>query len=81
MGNEMEESTIIRQELDQFAAGLLARGLSAGWVGLELMTLGMGMLTNTMGTQKMAQHFRRIAEQFDKGPDRADSENGYSAMG
>ena len=77
----MAEDAIIRQELDQFAAGLLARGLSAGWIGLELMTLGMGMLTNTMGTQKMAQHFRRIAEKFEQGTEHADSDNGYSAMG
>jgi hypothetical protein len=80
MGNEMEENTIIRQELDQLAAGLLARGLSAGWIGLELMTLGMGMLTNTMGAQKMAQHFRHIAEEFEKGTEQIDH-NGYSSMG
>ncbi|HYJ59021.1 MAG TPA: hypothetical protein VEW64_06685 [Methyloceanibacter sp.] len=76
----MEEDTIIRQELDQFAATLLARGHSAGWVGLELMTLGMGMLAPAMGAQKMSQHFRRIAEEFEKSTAQIDH-NGYSSIG
>lgn len=77
----MAEDVIIRQELDQFTTELLTKGLSEGWIGLELMTLGMGMLTNTMGTRKMAHHFRRIAEQFEKGTERGESDNGYSAIG
>jgi len=76
----MEENSIIRQELDQLAAGLLARGLSPGWIGLELMTLGMGMLTPTMGTQRMAEHFRRIAAEFEKSTGQVDH-NGYSSIG
>ena len=77
----MPDSTIIRQELDQFATGLLARGLSAGWIGLELMTLGMGMLTNAMGSRKMPEHFRHMAEQFEKSSERTGSDNGYSSIG
>ena len=77
----MPDSTIIRQELDQFATGLLARGLSGGWIGLELMTLGMGMLTNAMGSRKMAETFRHMAEQFEKSSERTGSDNGYSSIG
>jgi hypothetical protein len=77
----MAEDAIIRQELDQFTTELLTRGLSKGWIGLELMTLGMGMLTATMGTRKMAHHFRTIAEQFEKSTERGGSDTGYSAIG
>ena len=77
----MPDSTIIRRELDQFTAGLLARGLSAGWIGLELMTLGMGMLTNAMGSRKMAEHFRHMAERFEKSSECGGSDNGYSSIG
>ena len=80
-GDQMAEDAIIRQELNQFTSELLTRGLSAGWIGLELMTLGMGLLTSTMGTRKMARHLRRITEQFDKCVDQAGGDNGYSAMG
>ena len=77
----MPESPIIRHELDQLAAGLLVRGLSASGIGLELMILGMAMLTNTMGVQKTAVYFRRVAEQFEKGIDQAPLDNGYSSIG
>ena len=77
----MAEDAIIRQELDQFTIGLLERGLSGGWIGLELMTLGICMLTNTLGESTMALHLRRISEQYEKGTQLAHSDNGYSAIG
>ena len=72
---------MIRQELNQFVADLLAKGFSTGWIGLELMTMGMGMLTTTMGPRKMAEHFRYIAEQFEINSQRAERDDGYSSFG
>jgi hypothetical protein len=77
----MTEDTVIRQELDRFVAGLLAGGLASGWIGLELMTLGMTMLTSTMGRQKLAEHFRRIADQLEGETEPARADQGYSALG
>ena len=77
----MSDSTMIRREVDQFVAGLLARGHLAGWIGLELTTLGTGMLTRILGSKEMAEHFRRLADQFEKGTERIHSDNGYSSMG
>ena len=77
----MSDSTMTRREVDQFVAGLLARGHSAGWIGLELTTLGTGMLSRILGSKEMAEHFRRLADQFEKGTERIHSDNGYSSMG
>ena len=77
----MAEDAIIRQELDQLTTELLARGLSRGWIGLELMTLGMGLLTSAIGTRRMACHFRQIADQFEKSGELPTSDSGYSAIG
>jgi hypothetical protein len=82
----MPESTIIRNELDQFVERLLERDLAAGWIGLELMTLGVCILAKVIGSQVMAEHCRRMAEHFEKGAVRIESDNsamdnGYSAVG
>ena len=45
------------------------------------MTLGICMLTNTLGVSTMALHLRRISEQYEKGTQLAHSANGYSAIG
>jgi hypothetical protein len=79
----MAEDLVIRQELKHFASTLLGRGLPAGWVGLELMTMGMGMLTVTMGSNKMAHHLRRIADQLEPAHtvSHVIGDNGYSSIG
>jgi hypothetical protein len=79
----MAEDLVIRQELNQFTSALLGRGLPAGWVGLELMTMGMGILTVTMGSNKMADHLRRIANQLETAQTTCHGviDNGYSALG
>jgi hypothetical protein len=61
----MRERVDIQQDLDQFTASLLKKGLSADWVGLELMTLGVAMLSRTVGARHMAEHCRLMAAQFD----------------
>ncbi len=74
----MTERMVIQQDLDQFTASLLKKGHSADWIGLELMTLGVAMLSRTVGAQHMAEHCRLIAAQFDQVAGIAEKSNGYS---
>jgi hypothetical protein len=39
------------------------------------------MLSRILGSKEMAEHFRRLADQFEKGTERVHSDNGYSSMG
>ena len=73
----MTERMVIQQDLDQFTASLLKKGHSADWIGLELMTLGVAMLSRTVGAQHMAEHCRLMAAQFDHVAGGAEN-SGYS---
>jgi hypothetical protein len=79
----MAESKSIQHELDHFVTGLLSKNVSASrdasaaLIGIELMTLGIGMVTKVIGTDEMALHFRRMADQVEK----TAADQGYSSMG
>ena len=83
----MEESKIIRNELDQLVEKLLTEGRPAGWIGLELLTLGSVVLVQLMGQREMAEYFRRAAEKFEDEAVRIEGASlgvdwqGYSALG
>ena len=77
----MAEDAIIRQELQPIHERAFGTRAFGGSIGLELMTLGICMLTNTLGESTMALHLRRISEQYEKGTQLAYSDNGYSAIG
>jgi hypothetical protein len=77
----MPESTIIQQELERLVAMLLSRGISGGWIGLELTTLGMSMLTKILGARGFADHLRDMAQKFDTHIACRESEKGYSSIG
>jgi hypothetical protein len=75
----MTESTVVREELNRLVAELLEKGLSSAWIGLELMTLGIGLLTRTIGSRQMAEHLRGIAKQLEGRNEPSDT--CYSAHG
>ena len=60
----MTESTVVREELNRLVAELLEKGLSSAWIGLELMTLGIGLLTRIIGSRQMAEHLSGIAKRL-----------------
>lgn len=75
----MSETAVVREHLDRLVADLLDKGLSSAWVGLELLTVGIGLLTRIIGTRQMAEHLRSIATQLERRDDSNDI--GYSAHG
>jgi hypothetical protein len=75
----MTESIIVREELNRLVAELLEKGLSSAWIGLELMTLGIGLLTRIIGSRQMAEHLRDIAKQLEGSNE--PGATGYSAHG
>lgn len=75
----MSESTVVREHIDRWVAELLEKGLSSAWIGLELMTVGIGLLTRIIGTRQMAEHLRCIAKQLEGREESSDP--GYSAHG
>jgi hypothetical protein len=75
----MTESTVVREELNRLVAELLEKGLSSAWIGLELMTLGIGLLTRIIGSRQMAEHLSGIAKRLEG--NNAPGNTGYSAHG
>lgn len=75
----MSESIIVREHLDRLVAALLEKGLSSAWIGLELLTVGISLLTRIIGTHQMAEHLRCIAKQLEGREESSDP--GYSAHG
>ena len=75
----MSESAVVREHLDRLVAELLKKGLSSAWIGLELLTIGIGLLTRVIGARQMAEHLRCIARQLDGRE--GSSDTGYSAHG
>lgn len=75
----MSESAVVREHLDRLVAELLKKGLSSAWIGLELLTMGIGLLTRVIGARQMAEHLRCIARQLDGRE--GSSDPGYSAHG
>jgi hypothetical protein len=78
-GTSMSESTVVRKHLDRLVADLLEKGLSSAWIGLELLTVGIGLLTRIIGSRQMAEHLRCIATQLDGRE--GSNDPGYSAHG
>jgi len=69
----MADRSAIESQLCRFVAHLLDSGVSAGPLGIELLTLGLVMLTKE-------EHFRHIRN--DEGhSDWAPRDTGYSALG
>jgi hypothetical protein len=75
----MSESTVVREHIDRWVAKLLEKGFSSAWIGLELLTVGIGLLTRIIGTRQMAEHLRCIAKQLEGREESNDP--GYSAHG
>ena len=69
--DDMDDPSTIQTELTRLVAAHLSKGMSAGSIGLELLTLGIVMLAN-------GESFLRpqIAPSSDR-----PLENGYSAIG
>jgi len=68
----MDDQSTIQVELTRIVAMYLGQGMSAGSIGLELLTLGIVMLAN-------GEDFRRVATRLDSSP--RPLETGYSAIG
>jgi hypothetical protein len=68
----MEDQSTIQVELTRLVAIYLGQGMSAGSIGLELLTLGIVMLAN-------GEDFRRLAARVEASPGSIDT--GYSALG
>ena len=66
----MDDQPTIQTELTRLVAVYLGKGMSAGSIGLELLTLGIVMLTN-------GNDFRRLGTPTSDRP----LETGYSAIG
>jgi hypothetical protein len=66
----MDDQSTIQAELTRLVAVYLGKGMSAGSIGLELLTLGIVMLTN-------GDDFRRLGTPASDRP----LETGYSAIG
>ena len=63
----MSETAVVREHLDRLVEQLLDEGISSAWVGLELLTVGVGLLTRIIGKRQMAEHLRDIAEGLETG--------------
>jgi len=63
----MPETAVVREHLDRLVEQLLDEGISSAWVGLELLTVGVGLLTRIIGKRQMAEHLRDIAERLEAG--------------
>ena len=63
----MPETAVVREHLDRLVEELLDKGISSAWVGLELLTVGVGLLTRIVGKRQMAEHLRDIAERLEAG--------------
>lgn len=63
----MPETAVVREHLDRLVEQLLDKGISSAWVGLELLTVGVGLLTRIIGKRQMAEHLRDIAERLEAG--------------
>ena len=66
----MDDQSTIQTELTRLVAVYLGKGMPAGSIGLELLTLGIVMLTN-------GNDFRRLGTPASDRP----LETGYSAIG
>ena len=66
----MDDQSTIQSELTRLVAVYLGKGMPAGSIGLELLTLGIVMLTN-------GNDFRRLGTPASDRP----LETGYSAIG
>ena len=66
----MDDQSTIQTELTRLVAVYLGKGMSTGSIGLELLTLGIVMLTN-------GDDFRRLGTPASDRP----LETGYSAIG
>jgi hypothetical protein len=66
----MDDQFTIQTELTRLVAIYLGKGMSAGSIGLELLTLGIVMLTN-------GDDFRRLGTPVSDRP----LDTGYSAIG
>lgn len=75
----MSENIVVREHLDRLVTALLEKGLSSAWIGLELLTVGIALLTRIIGTRQMAEHLRFIANQLEGREESNDP--GYSAHG
>jgi hypothetical protein len=75
----MPETAVVREHLDRLVEQLLDEGISSAWVGLELLTVGVGLLTRIIGKRQMAEHLRDIAERLEAGEE--SNKLGMSAHG
>jgi hypothetical protein len=75
----MPETAVVREHLDRLVEQLLDEGISSAWVGLELLTVGVGLLTRIIGKRQMAEHLRDIAERLEAGEE--STKPGMSAHG
>jgi hypothetical protein len=75
----MPETAVVRDHLDRLVEQLLDEGISSAWVGLELLTVGVGLLTRIIGKRQMAEHLRDIAERLEAGEE--SNKLGMSAHG
>jgi len=66
----MDDQSSIQTELTRLVAVYLGKGMSAGSIGLELLTLGIVILSN-------GEDFRRLGTTVSDRP----LETGYSALG
>lgn len=66
----MDDQCTIQTELTRLVATYLGKGMSTGSIGLELLTLGIVMLTN-------GEDFRRVGTAAADRP----LESGYSTIG
>jgi hypothetical protein len=68
----MDDQSTIQTELTRLVAVYLGKGMSTGSIGLELLTLGIVMLTN-------GEDFRRLGTPSTS--PNLPQETGYSAIG
>jgi hypothetical protein len=73
MKEPMVDHSTIESELHRFVARLLDSGIAASSIGMELLMLGMVMLTK-------GEHFRRILKPADN-TECSPPDTGYSAIG
>jgi hypothetical protein len=66
----MDDESTIQTELTRLVAAYLGKGMSAGSIGLELLTLGIVMLSN-------GEDYRRLGTTASDRP----VDTGYSAIG
>ena len=61
-----ETEMTVRNELDELVKRLMLAGIPRAAIGLELIVLGAGMLTQLWGAKKMAEEFSQLAARFDQ---------------